>query len=337
MKYVLGVDGGNTKTDYILFDEFGNFVDGHRSGTCSHEALKDSFSGTYRVMKEEVEKLLSRNNLTVQDVSGAAFGLAGADVLSQKKELNRVIREIGFTNFEMDNDGFLGLKAASLTGYGVCSINGTGTVSVGIDELGNHIQVGGVGYISGDEAGGAYLTRRTMQAVYDELYRAGNPTSLTKNIFDYLGIDKKEDFLSVIIEKTTNRTLNRTDVIKTLFKEANAGDKVAIDILETAGRCMGLSIAGCILNSTFNHPVPVILAGSVWANATAPFMFDAFKNVIIEKTGKECEFIILKTAPACGAIIWALEVANNEVPNPELRQIIIDQVTAYQETQQQTK
>ena len=63
MKYVLGVDGGNTKTDYILFDEFGNFVDGHRSGTCSHEALKDSFSGTYRVMKEEVEKLLSRNNM----------------------------------------------------------------------------------------------------------------------------------------------------------------------------------------------------------------------------------------------------------------------------------
>ena len=43
MKYILGVDGGNTKTDYYLFDTDGNFIDMYRGGTCSHEGLKDAF------------------------------------------------------------------------------------------------------------------------------------------------------------------------------------------------------------------------------------------------------------------------------------------------------
>ena len=51
-EYILGVDGGNTKTDYFLFDLNGKYVDAIRCGTCSHEALSDSFSGTKRVMKE---------------------------------------------------------------------------------------------------------------------------------------------------------------------------------------------------------------------------------------------------------------------------------------------
>ena len=56
MKYILGVDGGNTKTDYLLYDVEGNFVDGLRSGTCSHEGLKDGFEGAYRVMNERLER-----------------------------------------------------------------------------------------------------------------------------------------------------------------------------------------------------------------------------------------------------------------------------------------
>ena len=36
-KFIIGVDGGNTKTDYLLYDTEGNFIDGVSSGTCSRE------------------------------------------------------------------------------------------------------------------------------------------------------------------------------------------------------------------------------------------------------------------------------------------------------------
>ena len=61
--YILGVDGGNTKTDYFLFDSEGNFVDHYRGGTCSHEGLSDSFDGTYRVLKSVFDSFLEKNKI----------------------------------------------------------------------------------------------------------------------------------------------------------------------------------------------------------------------------------------------------------------------------------
>ena len=67
-KYLIGVDGGNTKTDYLLYDIDGNFIDGIRSGTCSHEAKGLGFDGAYRVMKEHIDALLQKNNVNIKDV-----------------------------------------------------------------------------------------------------------------------------------------------------------------------------------------------------------------------------------------------------------------------------
>lgn len=330
-KYLLGVDGGNTKTDYFLFDIEGNFVDAIRKGTCSHEALKDSFAGTKRVMGEHLAELFERNNISYDDIAGAAFGLAGADVISQKENLNRVLKELGFKNFQMENDGILGVKAGSPNGKGVCSINGTGTVNVGVDDNGEFLQVGGVGYISGDEAGGAYLVRRTFQAIYDELYRCGKHTILTEQIFNLYGIENKKYFLDRIVELTEKRLIDRTTVIKMLFAAANNNDEVAIDVLETAGSCMGHSVAGCINNSYFEKEVNVVLAGSVWAKATAPHMFNKFKQIVDEKTNIKCNYIVLNAAPACGAIVWAMEIATGKYPTDSLRKAILQKVEEVQE------
>ena len=330
-QYLLGVDGGNTKTDYFLFDLDGNFVDAIRKGTCSHEALKDSFAGTKRVMSEHLAELFDRNGITVKDIAGASFGLAGADVISQKVNLNRVISEIGFTNFKMENDGILGVKAGSPNCVGVCSLNGTGTVNVGVDDNGEFLQVGGVGYISGDEAGGAFLVRRTFQAIYDELYRVGPKTILTKQIFDLYGINDKKYFLDQIVELTMNHQIDRTTVIKMLFKAANDGDEVAIAVLETAGSCMGHSVAGCINNLHFNDHVNVVLAGSVWAKATAMHMFNKFKSIVDSNTNIPCEYIILNAAPASGAVVWAMELATGVYPDNEMREKIIKKVEEAQE------
>ena len=63
-KYVIGVDGGNTKTDYLLFDIEGNFIDGLRSGTYKHESPKiGGIEGANLVMKKKIELLIKQNNL----------------------------------------------------------------------------------------------------------------------------------------------------------------------------------------------------------------------------------------------------------------------------------
>ena len=96
MKYILGVDGGNTKTDYYLFDTDGNFIDMYRGGTCSHEGLKDAFDGTYRVMKEVFDEFLGKHNLTPSDITASCFGLAGDDLPYHRREGVCLILQEGF-------------------------------------------------------------------------------------------------------------------------------------------------------------------------------------------------------------------------------------------------
>ena len=317
-QYVIGVDGGNTKTDYLLFDLNGNFIDGMRKGTCSHEVPSvGGFDGAYRIMKENIDCLLKRHQLQITDVVAGAFGLAGVDAPFQK---------IGFTNYQVVNDGFLGIKAASPTGTGVCSINGTGTVNVGIDEEGNWMQVGGIGYVAGDEGGGSFLSRAAVRLAFDACFRFGPKTKITEDVFAMYQITDKKEFSDAIV----GQTINSTYLIQALFKRANEGDEPAIQVLETAGENMAKSIAGVIREIHLQDPVHVILAGSVWSKATSPHMQRKFEEVVQMLSHRSCQFIVLKEPPVLGAILWALELASGRVPDLAMKSKVLTEIIKYQ-------
>lgn len=326
MKYLLGVDGGNTKTDYLLYDIDGNFIDGLRSGTCSHEAKGMGFDGAYREMNKNILELVNRNHIKLEDIASSCFGLAGVDVPYQKKALEEVVEKIGLKNYIVLNDGFLGIKAASPTGVGVCSINGTGTVNVGIDENGKYFQVGGIGYLAGDEAGGSFLARRTIQACFNNCFRCGRDTALVNDVFKMYGITSKYELADAVLLKKIDSTF----LIKALCNRANENDLVAIDILETAGYNMARSIAGVINELSFKDTIYVVQAGSVWAKTTSDKMHKKFMEIVEKLTNRKCKYIIMKEPPVLGAIIYAYELANGKMPSLELKDKMCESINKYE-------
>ena len=118
-KLILGVDGGNSKTDFFLFDTDGNFLDFHRGPTCSHEQFKDSYQGAFNALKKNLDVFFFRNALKASEISAAVFGLAGVDTPVQKSNMEKVVADLGFANFKVVNDSFLPIKAATSKGYGV--------------------------------------------------------------------------------------------------------------------------------------------------------------------------------------------------------------------------
>lgn len=325
-KYIVGVDGGNTKTDYFLFDTEGNFIDALREGTCSHEGLPDSFNGTYRVMKSVFEKFLGRNGLKPQDIESSCFGLAGVDTPIQKEKIEEVITKLGFTNFKVVNDSFLGIKAGSEKGVGACSINGTGTSSGAIDKNGAYLQVGGIGGIVGDEAGGHHIARMAIKETYNEAYRFGEKTALSKIVMDFLNVTDKYYLMDAISNMLTGPRKDTTKLVIAVFEEASKGDKVAIKILKDVAEALARSVSGAIVNLDFDEDVDVILAGSVWVKGSCDVMINTFKVLIKEYTKKNCNIIVLQVPPATGAIIWAYEIATGVLPNGKIREKIIKNV-----------
>lgn len=323
-KYVIGVDGGNSKTDYFLFDIDGNFVDHLRDGTCSHERFPDAYQSSFRIMNEKINQLLARNAISMENIAAGAFGLAGADVPIQKQNLSDIIKRIGIKNFEVDNDSFLGIKAGTSMGYGVCSINGSGSVAGGIDPQGGRLQVGGIGSeICGDEAGGFFLARKAVRTVYDSLYRMSPATSLSKPVMELLEISDKFYYIQRISQLTATGQLPVKELVQLLFRHADAGDPSAVSAVENSALQLAKSASGCINNLSFGDTVEIVLAGSVWVKAETPLLFDKFKKYVSEFTDKNCKYNILTVPPATGAVLWALELVNSSFADPGTKNKVI--------------
>ncbi|MGL4361686.1 MAG: N-acetylglucosamine kinase [Cellulosilyticaceae bacterium] len=328
--YIIGVDGGNTKTDYFLFDTEGTYIGTIRSGTCSHERMTNGYEGSYTEMNARIQELLVAHNVDIEDVVIGVFGLAGLDTPVQKECLEEVIRRIGFKNFIADNDGYLGLKAGSSDGIGICSINGTGTVTAGIDAEGNRLQVGGIGYVSGDDGGGGFISRELFREIYTTLYRCGECTDMVDDVLALLNITDKKYFIHAVSE-FMEQGKSQTEFVKLVLRYADKGDTVALKIVNKVAEELAKSTVGCIRNLEFKEEgnVTIVLGGSVWTKPKTTIMIDAYKMNIEKLTNLECSYVVLQVPPGIGAVLWALEVAKGEALDSNLRNKIIEEMKKF--------
>lgn len=330
-KYLLGVDGGNTKTDYLLFTTEGEFVDVYRAGTCSHEQLDDGYDGVERVMKEHLSQLYSRNGIDAKAIVAAGFGLAGADLKQQVSELCKRAMRIGFMNYGLANDGILGIKAASNSGIGLCAVNGTATVVVGIDEKGEILQVGGVGALSGDSAGGMYVAGQVVGALYNFYYRCGEDSKMFPQVVDLLNIDT-DDLLTVVSDYKFLFTYS-TQIIQICAKAALDGDMVAQNIFDRSGRNIGESTAGCIRRLSFEgfgtkeSPIDIIKVGSLWHKVPYQGMVNSFLQTVERLSGKQCHLINPEAPAAVGGVLWAKELADGNPVTAAYRNKVLEAVS----------
>jgi len=321
-KYVLGVDGGNSKTDYLLHDLDGRLVKHMRAGTCSHERL--GMQGAGEEMEACAARLLREAGVDRAEVAAAAFGLAGVDQAVQKRELERIVRDMRFENSIVMNDSFLGIKAGSETGVGVSSINGTGTASGGIDSRGKWVQVGGHGGPSGDDAGGGYIAGATLRAAYDAAYRMGRETLLLERVCALFGCGADTLHDEISIQYLDGRKVTTLDILNVFFAACDEKDGEALRIVRHVADSLARSAAGCARRLVFDSVVPLVLIGSVWTKRRYPLMIEHFKGQFEQYTEKEAAIHILQVPPAAGSVLWALELAEGMVPEDKVRRRVVE-------------
>ena len=211
-EYVLGVDGGNSKTHYALFQIDGrllNFVEGSSS---SHYQFSDTYQGAGREITKNVNMLLKQAGGDYSDIAYSVFGLSGIDTKHQHREMAKYLAE----PFKLFNDAFLGIKAGSPKGYGVCSINGTSTCCAAIDKNERMVQIGGPRLI-GDEAGAGRIGGQVIKRVYDAFFRNQPSTLMTEMLFECLEIGQADDLVEVILEKVEPKHIKKHTLAKIAF------------------------------------------------------------------------------------------------------------------------
>lgn len=311
MEYILGLDGGGTKTDCYIFSKDGALVSAVSGGATNHEKYPGGFDEMAPVFDGILNSTLEGAGIEACNLAAAVFGMAGIDLPSQKERMEAYLDRLGFKNHLVINDSFLGIKAACPRGYGISFVNGTGNSVGGIDRYGSRLQVGGLGPFFGDVNGATGMSGQVICAVYSMYYRCGPATSMAEKLFRLLGIDSPDKFTEAVCTKFFSNELENRDIHdKVLYAAANEGDEVALGLLKSFGEQFADSIAGCIRNLNFDeNEVDVALVGSATLRARSPVMMQTCVRRVEELTGKKIRTFPLTVPPAAGALIWASELA----------------------------
>lgn len=182
MGVVLGVDGGNSKTDVVLASVEGEplaYVRG--PGSNSHAA--GGSAGCVEVIASLVGRLPFE-----PPADRAVFFLCGADLPHDIEELTAEVKQRAWSNAnDVDNDTFALLHAGTDRPDAIAVVCGSGINCVGRSASGRVSRYPTLGWETGDWGGAEALGREALFAANRAADGRGGPTALVELIETHFG------------------------------------------------------------------------------------------------------------------------------------------------------
>ncbi|MDY0964955.1 BadF/BadG/BcrA/BcrD ATPase family protein [Massilia sp. CFBP9026] len=226
--YLIGVDGGGTNTRVRLAGRDGAELATGRSGA---SGLVHGIDKAWRAVEDAAAKAFAAIGIDAIPRQSCAIGLGLAGV--HNKEWAAAFRAAnpGYAALVLDTDGFSTLMGAHGGRPGAIVAIGTGSVGEALREDGTRVEVGGWGFPSGDEAGGAWMGLRAIAHVQQVLDGRAEGGALARDVIKACGGGR--DAIQVWLGKAS-----QTDYasLARFVVEHGALDPVAGAILEQAGR-----------------------------------------------------------------------------------------------------
>lgn len=232
MKYLIGLDGGGTKTKCVITDYNFNPLYECQGGPSNFLII-----GTEKVSETILSLVLECVNhlkISTNDVTSIFIGTTGAGRPNDAQKLKddftayAQLKGYSFNAFNVDSDARIALEGAFSGKSGSLLIAGTGSVIFGKDSM-NHIhRVGGFGRLIGDEGSGNTIGRRGINQVAKDLDGRAEKTLLTILLREDFGISDT----SQLITEVYRNNFDMASFAPKVIYAAQEGDKAAIKILD---------------------------------------------------------------------------------------------------------
>ncbi|MBR6786533.1 MAG: hypothetical protein IKM26_01245 [Clostridia bacterium] len=290
-KYVLGLDGGGTKTDIVLCQTDGQIVAKIKAGPSSMTGQR--VEAVRSCLQEALDKIIPYK----EGVIGCFAGISGAGLTANRKRYLQIFSDI----FPLEGRIDVGSDAVNMLCSGIgnrdgmVAIAGTGAC-VYARKAGVMHRVDGWGYLLGDRGSGFMLGRRALVSALRALDGVDKKTLLTEMCEKKCGMPLA-DFVSEIYRMNAKTVI--ADFAPVLLEAAGAGDEIAMRELDdvAAGMAENLRTAAAISGSR-----EVVLGGSVWKSGI-------YQQYVKAHLNGEWRFTLPKLAPVYGAVIAAMGIA----------------------------
>jgi len=300
--FVLGVDGGNSKTIALVARCDGTIVGAARGGNTdiygagSSEAVLMALDGI-------VYAALQAAGAEIVEIEAAAFSMAGADWSEDFLLLEAALARRGFGEaLVVVNDALGALRAGSRDGTGVSVVCGTGG-AVGARGLD-----GRVWHASWwqEPQGSRHLADKTVWAVYRAELGIDPATSLTRRLLQIFEQETVEGILHSRTARLGPRPDRHGQVTRALLQEADLGDRTALRIVCHHGAALGdYAVIGARKVGIEAEPFTLVLAGGVFRHGGR-----VLADAVVDRVRASCPEVraaFSRFEPVVGAVLLAFD------------------------------
>lgn len=316
MRFV-GVDAGGTKTYALVADEAGEVLGVGRAGPGNWEGV--GLDGAQAALRQAVGEALTAARTSPQEVTAAAYGLAGLDWPSDEVRLRPLVDALGLSGPAVwVNDTFVALRAGAREPWGVVIVAGTGTTVAGRNRWGEMARTLGLGYPFDDWGSAPDLAQAALHAVARAYTGRGPATPLSDRLVRLVGAADVPDLLEGVSRWRYNLFPLVADAVQALMEEADRGDAAAREIVLRAGRELGGGAVAVIRRLGMEgEEFDLVLAGGLFRSAT-PLLLETLSETV-RAVAPRARPVRLEAPPAVGGVLLAMDAVGWEA-TPEVRQ-----------------
>jgi N-acetylglucosamine kinase-like BadF-type ATPase len=295
-EFLIGIDGGGTKTIAALADLRGKIIKKIEIGSTNPNKI--NFERAIFNLKELISKISKGKKIKI-----AYLGLAGG-LERNKGRREKIRKELQkYFNFPIfiDGDQKIAFRAGTEGKEGMVVIAGTGAIAMGWKGKNEAIS-GGFDWLIGDQGSAFWVGKKVLEEIGKFLDGRRKDFQLRRFIFKKLKIKNEIDFYQKFYSE--DFVVKVASISKFIDEFSKKGDEFSKKILIEAGREIGKMAITVIKKLNFkNKKFPVVLVGGMFKSK----IFEKEVRKRIKKVAKKAKIILLKKKPVIGAIKLAKE------------------------------
>jgi N-acetylglucosamine kinase-like BadF-type ATPase len=304
MEYVLGVDGGNTKTIALIASSDGTIIGSGRSGQTDIYGAT-SPAAAVEAVASAVNYALQTAGIPPTALVASCFSLAGADWPEDFDFWREMLSGRGYhQQVAVVNDAIGALYAGLPNGPGVVVACGTGATT------GARGQDGRLWHSSFWQAtqGSHHLGQKALRAIYQAELGIAPATTLTGRILTFFELSTVEEVLHRQTAREQRPPGHFEGLARILLDEGEAGDAVARQIIEQHGASLGdYALAAARHVGIESSPYTLVLTGGVLRHPSLPLREAIVNRVRTASPGAQA--VTSQFEPVVGALLLSFERA----------------------------
>jgi len=297
-RYLLGVDGGATKTLAAVLDLDHAAVHLGHGGPSNEDSIGP---------KAAVDALLNTADAAME-AAGVGEDALGAVVLAvagtDTEALAAHVHERR-ASWLVVNDVVGAWATATGAAPGVAAISGTGSNVFGVGRDSESWRAGGWGHLLGDEGSGYWFGVQSIKAALADREGSGPATALSDAVPGFFGADTVEAVASLAYSKP----LTKGEIAAfgaQAARIAEDGDAVALDIYRRGAHELARQIVAVIEHTGLEGQFPVGLIGSSFKAGT---VFVSPLAELVHERAPEAAVDTVELAPVGGSLLLAAHVS----------------------------